>query len=610
MCGIVGLIATNKDIRIKNTLVKSLKKLEYRGYDSAGVTLLKDNGFVVCKAVGKIKNLEEKLSSFDDSSIGIAHTRWATHGVVSENNAHPHISFHKNVIVAHNGIIENYAKIREKLIKEGYSFYGETDSEVLCNLLDYNFLVHGDFKQAFLKTLKEVEGSYGLVAISKETESIFVAKNKSPIFLGIGDGGLIVASSVVAFSGVTNKIISLQDGENAILKRNNQYEIFDKNHKEIAKKIEEIKVDDMDADKGSFEHFMLKEIHEQPEVLDRTIKEYVDGDSIILPKFNFNFKNIKFLTIVACGTSYYSGCVAKYFIEDLADVFVNVEIASEFIYKNNPMPENGLAVFISQSGETADTIAALKYCREKKQKIVGVVNVLQSAIANMSDIILKTLAGTEIGVASTKAFTGQVAILYLLALEIARQNGNIKKTEFKKKLDSFKSSSQVMKRVFNEKTIDSVKNISKEISKADHLLYIGRNIFYPIVLEGALKIKEISYIPAQAFASGELKHGPIALVDENTFVVILNNSKILCEKNISSIEEVAARHGKIILICDKIDRIQDKAHTVIETPVEDDEFSILLTLIPIIQLLAYYTALAKGCDIDKPRNLAKSVTVE
>jgi glucosamine--fructose-6-phosphate aminotransferase (isomerizing) len=610
MCGIVGLITAGDDIGIKNVLIKSLKKLEYRGYDSAGITLLKDGKFATHKAVGKIKNLEEKLDDIDDSGIGIAHTRWATHGVVNKDNAHPHISFRKNVMIAHNGIIENYAKIKEKLLKEGYSFYGETDSEVLCNLLDRNFLLSGDFRQAFFKTLVEIEGSYGLVAICKEEESIFVAKNKSPIFLGVGDGKLIVASSVVAFSGVANKIISLQDGESAILKRGGEYEIFDKNFKETTKKIEEIKVDEMDADKGSFEHFMLKEIYEQPEVLKRTIKEYVEGNSIVFPRFNFDFKNVKFLTIVACGTSYYAGCVAKYFIEELANVFVNVEIASEFIYKNNPMPENGLAVFVSQSGETADTIAALKYCKGKKQRIIGVVNVLQSAIAGMSDIVLKTLAGTEIGVASTKAFTGQLAILYLLALEIARQNGSMLKSEFEKKLNNFKNSFQVMEKSFNTETVDSIKKVSGDMSKASHLLYIGRNIFYPIALEGALKIKEISYIPAQAFASGELKHGPIALVDENDFVVILNNTKVLCEKNISSMEEVAARHGKIILICDKIEKIQNKVHAMIETPVESDRFSILLASIPIMQLLAYYTALAKGCDIDKPRNLAKSVTVE
>jgi glucosamine--fructose-6-phosphate aminotransferase (isomerizing) len=608
MCGIAGIVA-KKDKKVKSDLLKIIKRLEYRGYDSAGLSLLKNGDFITYKAVGKIKNLEEKVQDLDDSNIGIVHTRWATHGGVSENNAHPHISFNKNISLAHNGIVENYSVLKEKLTEKGYSFIGQTDSEVLCNLFDYNFLKKGDFERAFFDTFNEVEGSYGLVLMHKDLNKIFIAKNKSPIFIGIADYGYLATSSVVAFSGITNKIISLQDGEKAILSEDG-YRIFDKNNKEVHREIEEIEIDEINADKGDYEHFMLKEIYEQPEVLKRTIKEYVDGNNIILPKFNFELKNVKFLTIVACGTSYYAGYVAKYFLEELANVFVNIEIASEFIYKNNPLPEGGIALFISQSGETADTIAALKYCKNKGQKIIGLVNVLQSSIANMSDIVLKTLAGTEIGVASTKAFTGQIAVLYLLALEIARQNGSMTQNDFVKKLNIFKNSPKVMEKSLNSEAVDTIKKISSETSRAEHLLYIGRNIFYPLALEGALKIKETSYIPTHGYASGELKHGPIALVDTDTFVVVLNNSGLLCDKNISSIEEIAARNGKIILICDKLDKVKDKIYTNIETPTVEDKIEMVLTIIPMMQLLAYYTALERGLDIDKPRNLAKSVTVE
>ncbi|MDR2760779.1 MAG: glutamine--fructose-6-phosphate transaminase (isomerizing) [Rickettsiales bacterium] len=608
MCGIAGVVS-KKGGKVKSVLIKLIKQLEYRGYDSCGILLLKDGQFLSRKTVGKVKDLEEKIGDLEDSNIGIAHTRWATHGVVNEENSHPHVSCHGNVALIHNGIIENYGKIKSKLSAENFIFMGQSDSEIFCNLFDYNFPKGGDFRKAFFKTLREAEGSYAIAVIHRDSNKIFVAKNKSPLFLGITKDSLLVASSVVAFSGITNRIVSLQDGEKAILSETG-YKVFDKDDREIKKEEEEIEIDDGGITKGNYSHFMLKEIYEQPDVLKRTVKEYIDGDRIIFPKFNFDLGDTKFLTIVACGTSYYAGCVAKYFIEELADVFVNVEIASEFIYKNNPMPKNGLALFISQSGETADTIAALKYCKDKGQKIVGVVNVLQSAIAKMSDIALKTMAGIEIGVASTKAFTGQVSVLYLFALEMAKQNGNLSEKDFKEKLNDFKNSYQILEKTLGEKIVDNIKAISGEMAKANNLFYVGRNIFYPMALEGALKIKEVSYIATQGVASGELKHGPIALIDSSSFVVALNNSKILCEKNMSTIEEINARHGKIILICDKIKGIDDKAHIQIETPAAENKFDILLSTIPVVQLLAFYTALNRGVDIDKPRNLAKSVTVE
>lgn len=607
MCGIVSIISKNKNV--KNDLIKCLKQLEYRGYDSAGIALLKDNKILSCKAVGKVKNLEDKLQDFEDSNIGIVHTRWATHGGVNENNAHPHTSCDGVISLVHNGIIENYKELKAKLAENGFTCKGDTDSEVLSNLIAYNYSKIKNIQTAFFKSLSEVEGSYGVAMICKDDNRIFIAKNGSPILLGIAKDMYLSASSAIAFSGITNKIIQLNDGEKATLSMDG-YKIFDKDNKEIKKEVEEIKIDDINADKGNFDHFMLKEIFEQPEVLKRTIKEYIDGDKIILPQFNFDVTNIDFLTIVACGTSYYAGCVAKYFIEELTGIFVNVDIASEFRYRTNPLPTNGVAMFISQSGETADTIAALKLCKEQNQHIMSLVNVIHSNIANLSDVVLKTVAGVEVGVASTKAFTAQVSILYLLALEIARQKGKLSQQEFVEKLNNFKDSYKVLEEATKEQK--NIQEIANELSKTNHILYIGRDIYYPLALEGALKIKEISYIPTQGIASGELKHGPIALIDKNTFVVALTNSKLLFDKNASSIEEISARNGKIILLSDKdgAAKLQDKVYKIIETPKADDKFQVLLSCIPAIQLLAYYTALDKGLDIDKPRNLAKSVTVE
>ena len=607
MCGIVSIISKNKNV--KNDLIKCLKQLEYRGYDSAGIALLKDNKILSCKAVGKVKNLEDKLQGFEDSNIGIVHTRWATHGGVNENNAHPHTSCDGAISLVHNGIIENYKELKAKLAENGFTCKGDTDSEVLSNLIAYNYSKIKNIQTAFFKSLSEVEGSYGVAMICKDDNRIFIAKNGSPILLGIAEDMYLSASSAIAFSGITNKIIQLNDGEKATLSMDG-YKIFDKDNKEIQKEVEEIKIDDINADKGNFDHFMLKEIFEQPEVLKRTIKEYIDGDKIVLPQFNFDVANIDFLTIVACGTSYYAGCVAKYFIEELTGIFVNVDIASEFRYRTNPLPTNGVAMFISQSGETADTIAALKLCKEQNQYIMSLVNVIHSNIANLSDVVLKTVAGVEVGVASTKAFTAQVSILYLLALEIARQKGKLSQQEFIEKLNNFKNSYKVLEEATKEQK--NIQEIANELSKTNHILYIGRDIYYPLALEGALKIKEISYIPTQGIASGELKHGPIALIDKNTFVVALTNSKLLFDKNASSIEEISARNGKIILLSDKdgAAKLQDKVYKIIETPKANDKFQVLLSCIPAIQLLAYYTALNKGLDIDKPRNLAKSVTVE
>lgn len=610
MCGIVGIIG-DKNTNIIEEAISMLKKLEYRGYDSAGITILNNESFNIVKSVGKIKNLEEKIPNDFKSNIAIAHTRWATHGEVSEINAHPHISYKNDISMVHNGIIENYRDLKRFLINEGYKFHGETDSEVICNLVSYNYSKLGNIEDAFFTSINQLSGSYAIVLMEKnEPDRLFIAKNGSPLLIGLGNNKNVVASSIVAFSNITNKIIHLEDGEISIID-NKKVEVFNLERKQIKKSVNTIKIDDNETSKGDFEHYMLKEIYEQPEVLKRTIIEYIDEKKkeILFPKFNFDLSKIEVLTIVACGTSYHAGCVAKYFIEDMADVFVNVDIASEFRYRANPLKKDNLAIFISQSGETADTLAALKYCKDRNQKVLSIVNVVQSAIANSSDAILKTMAGTEIGVASTKAFTAQISLLYLIAVEIAKQKGKISIFRYHELIDNFMKSAEILEKSLETGKVSEIKKISKKLAKTNHILYLGRDILYPMALEGALKIKEVSYIPTQGIASGELKHGTIALVDKDMFVVVLNNSNILNEKNISSIEEILARGGKIIMIGDIFDR-KDNLFAFLQTPKTENKFETLLSFVIPIQLLAYYTSLARGIDVDKPRNLAKSVTVE
>lgn len=611
MCGIIGII--NKKNNITRKTIDMLKQLEYRGYDSCGITVVKNDNFLTIKSVGKISNLEKKLLDYGDisSNISIAHTRWATHGKVCCENAHPHISCKDDVAIVHNGIIENYVDLRNFLVNEGYKFSSDTDSEIICNLVSYNLTKSNDIKEAFAKSVKQLAGSYAIALIYKyDPYKIFVTKNNAPLVIGIGKDENYISSSVVAFSAVTDKIITLEDKEIGIIGSSNM-EFYSSDGLKISKEIERIKIDDFNTDKGSFEHYMLKEIYEQPDVLRKTINEYVDtkNSEILLPKFNFNLSSINSLTIVACGTSYHAGCVAKYFIEDIAGIFVNVDIASEFRYRKSPLNSEGLAIFISQSGETADTIAALNYCREKRQNILSIVNVTHSAIANLSDIVLKTMAGTEIGVASTKAFTAQVSLLYLFAIELARQKNKITADEYHKLVKDFVNSVRVLEESLYKDRVDEIRKIAQKLAKARHIIYIGRNLLYPLALEGALKIKEVSYIPTSAIASGELKHGPIALVDSKTFIIALNNSGLLYDKNASSIEEVLARKGKVIVIGDKVEN-RKQLFAFLQTPETNNKFEILLSMVVPMQLLAYYTSIIKEIDVDKPRNLAKSVTVE
>lgn len=614
MCGIFAIISKNNDT-VEKTLT-GLKYLEYRGYDSSGIAIINRDKIEIKRAIGKIINLEEKIkkdASFS-SNIAIGHTRWATHGKASENNAHPHKSFCENFAIVHNGIIENYDKIKKELFKQGYEFKSETDTETIVNLMSYNFAMLKNINDAFFKTIRSLDGSFAIAIIYNKENKIFFAKKDSPLVVGIGDGFNALSSSQSALYGLTNKIVHLNDCECGILNENEiSFYTFDR--KKIEKDIEEVNSIEQSCDKGDFEHFMLKEIYEQPKVIERTIDEYIDveNEQILLPNFDFNLQDVDFINIVACGTSYYAGCVGKYLFENLANVFVNVDIASEFKYRDTPLKTGNISIFISQSGETADTISALKLCKEKGQKIVSLVNVIQSNIAKLSDIVFKTVAGTEIGVASTKAFTGQISILYLFALEIARRKRLIAEIEFKKKLKEFIQLPKLLElELKNKNFINSIKKVSNDFVKTGNLIYCGRDIFYPLAKEGSLKIQEISYIPSQGIAGGELKHGPIALIDNNQFVVYLLSKNILLDKSISNVEEIFARNGKIIAICSEDVNLQlkDKIYNSIIIPENNDKFTtIILSLIP-LQLLAYYTALNKGLDIDKPRNLAKSVTVE
>lgn len=612
MCGIVAIIS--KDGKVVNKIMNSLKQLEYRGYDSSGIAILKDSKIKVLKSIGKIKNLEEKITENFDSNIAIAHTRWATHGTPTETNAHPHISFSEDVAVVHNGIIENYQELRNFLEKEGYIFKTQTDTEVIPNLISYYFKKTNSMKEAFFSAINELKGSYSIATFCKDDKKLFIAKNGSPLLFGIGKDEFYIASGPTAFSGLTNEIITLNDGEVGIIKADG-YKFFDLKAKEIKKEIETIKVDDFLIDKGDFSHFMLKEIYEQPDVIERTILEYIDvkNKKIVLPKFNFSLKDVNYLTIVACGTSYYAGCLMKYFFEEIANIFVNVDTASEFRYRNSPLIDGGVSLFISQSGETADTIAALKNCKEKGQKIVSLINTVQSNIGSLSDTILKVVAGVEIGVASTKAFTGQISVLYLLALEIAKEKGLLSIENYQHEIEKFIELPNILKNFLkNENNINSIKDISSEISKADNLLYMGRSVFSILALEGSLKIKELSYIPSEGLVGGELKHGPIALIDEGTYVITLLNSNILFDKTLSNIEQIIARKGKVITVADSDckEKLNGKIYKNIELIPSENKFTNVVETVLPIQLLAYYTALAKGNDIDKPRNLAKSVTVE
>jgi glucosamine--fructose-6-phosphate aminotransferase (isomerizing) len=613
MCGIVGVVGSEKSTSI---ILEGLKKLEYRGYDSAGIAVITKGKFQTVKEEGKISRLEVALKKTKlNSIIGIGHTRWATHGRPSKENAHPHAS--SKICVVHNGIVENHQELRSRLEKSGSKFVSQTDTEVIPHLIEYHFAKSGDLKKALLDATKEIKGSFALaVMVEGDDNLIAVAKRGSPLVIGVGEGVNYIASDYYAVAEHTNQIINLEDGEFALISKDD-IEFFNTKGREIQKEVQEMEFESKASSKEGYAHFMLKEIHEQPRVIEETIRTYADlsNGSIHLPNFDFDINKIKKITIIACGTSYYAGMVAKYLFEEIANIEVEVDIASEFRYRSHPFRKNNLMLFISQSGETADTLAALKYAKSNKQKILSIVNVAHSTMARLSDVVIRTIAGPEIGVASTKAYTAQIAVLSLLAIHFGFVGGEISPKRKAKLLQELAESGAKISDMLEAKKVKNIKKVADYLASFKNIIFIGRGISQITAFEASLKLREISYINSQAIAAGELKHGTIALIDKKMPVVVIAprlSHNELFEKTVSNAQEVNARGGKITFVSDAkgIAEFGKMAERSIEVP--EVSGSIQEALLPIIsaQLLAYYVALCKGSDVDQPRNLAKSVTVE
>lgn len=608
MCGIVGIISNRQ---VTPLLIDGLKRLEYRGYDSAGVATLVDGKIERRRAKGKIVNLEKKIAENPlPGTIGIGHTRWATHGVPNETNAHPHAT--KYVAVVHNGIIENYRELRDELKELGHVFESETDTEVVVHLISQKIEEGLDPQTAVAQSLKRLNGAFALAIIFAGREDILIGARKgAPLAVGFGDGEMFLGSDALALASLTQKIMYLEDGDWVVLTHSSAT-VYDENGKEAERPVEQSSTSGAMIGKGGYRHFMLKEIYEQPQVIGDTLNTMInqDMDTITLPNVPFDLKEMTRLTIVACGTSYYAGLVGKYWIESIARVPVDIDVASEFRYRRPVMEKGGVALFISQSGETADTLAALRYCKEQGQKIVSIVNVSASTMARESDCVLKTLAGPEIGVASTKAFTTQLTLLACFAIALGRAKGALSRSEENRLSRALVEVPSRAAEVLNND--QAIEKIAQNLMVPAHdVLYLGRGSSYPIALEGALKLKEISYIHAEGYAAGEMKHGPIALIDEGVPVVVVAPTDELFDKTISNMQEVLARGGKVVFFGDKdgVGTVKDRSAAAIVLPTVDPFVAPILYAIP-VQLLAYHTAVAKGTDVDQPRNLAKSVTVE
>ncbi len=609
MCGIVGYIGKKDAISI---LIDGLKRLEYRGYDSAGVAVLQDGQIQLRRSAGKLANLEEVVVQNPlAGTVGIGHTRWATHGKPSEENAHPHTDCTGDLVVVHNGIIENYHLLKKQLIQEGHTFKSETDTEVVAHLLEKHF--KGDLHKALQATLRELVGSYALGVISKkDPHAVVAARNGSPLILGLGEDEYFIASDVPAILQRTRKIIYLDDGETARLTLAGII-IYDQAGVEVKKKVHTITWDPIMAEKAGFRHFMLKEIYEQPRVIRDTFRGRVmpEEGEVFLEEVALEpdyIQNINKIFIVACGTSYHAGMVGKYLFEDHLRIPSEVDIASEFRYRNPIIDSKTLVIVISQSGETADTLAGLREAKAKGSKVLAVCNVVGSTITREADGTIYTHAGPEIGVASTKAFTAQLTALYIILLYLGRKRGIMSQEETRQLIEKMMHIPSQVEKILE--LDEEILKISHEFFKKADFLYLGRNINYPIALEGALKLKEISYIHAEGYPAGEMKHGPIALIDENMPVLAIATKCKTYEKVLSNIEEVKARDGIIIALATAGDEnIRKKTNYVIYVPETLEVLSPLLNVIP-LQLLAYHIAVRRGCDVDQPRNLAKSVTVE
>ncbi len=606
MCGIIGIVGKEA---AAPRLLDALRRLEYRGYDSAGVATLERGVLTRRRAEGKLAALDRRLTSdplFGTSGIG--HTRWATHGVPVERNAHPHMT--NRVAVVHNGIIENYRELREDLERGGAVFESETDTEVVAHLLDRELKGGADPVAAVAAVLSKLRGAFALAILFAGHEDMMIgARRGSPLAVGYGKGEMFLGSDAMALAPFTDRVTFLEEGDWAVLTHSGAI-IYDETGDEVSRPVTRTQASALLIDKGNHRHFMAKEIHEQPEVISRTLAHYVrfETNSIELPGADLQFERLTKLTITACGTAFYAALTAKYWFERLAKLPVEVDIASEFRYREAPLPKDGLALFVSQSGETADTLASLRYCKEHGQTIAAIVNVPESSIARESSVILPTLAGPEIGVASTKAFTCQLTVLACMAIAAGRKRGVLSATEEGELVRALVQLPRLITDVLRrEDEFDALGHI---LSKAPLVLYLGRGATYPLALEGALKLKEISYLHAEGFAAGELKHGPIALIDESVPVIAMAPKDALYEKMVSNMQEVAARGGQLIVFSDAPDAAASvKAHSNFELPSAHPLVTPILYAVP-IQLIAYHTAVEMGTDVDQPRNLAKSVTVE
>jgi len=608
MCGIVGYVGSREATPV---LMNGLKRLEYRGYDSAGIAILHEGKIKMVKTKGRLATLEEKLCSADLAGyMGIGHTRWATHGEPSDANSHPHVSSGGKIAVVHNGIIENYMKLKEFLVSKGYSFQSETDTEVVANLIDYNY--KGDLVKAVMNTLNDIEGAYALGVICTDCPDEFVAARKdSPLIVGLGEGENYIASDIPAILEYTRDVIILEDKEVVRISAG-RVEIFNLLGEKIEREPFHVDWDVASAEKGGYEHFMIKEICEEPAVIKATISPRVRDGQILFENFNLTDEMVRScekINIVACGTAYHAGMVGKYAIERLARIPVEADLASEFRYRDPMVNNKQITIIISQSGETLDTLMALREARKKGSHVVSIVNVVGSSIARESDDVLYTWAGPEIAVASTKAYNAQLAVLYLLALKFARIRGTIDDKTVSYYLDQLMNLPAQMEEVIRER--EEIQRFAAGHYNARSIFYIGRNLDYALSMEGSLKLKEISYIHSEAYAGGELKHGTIALIENGTLVICPLTQDTLFEKMVSNIREVKARGAVVMAITPEkhAPEVSKVADAVIAIPDIDPLIAPIAAVIP-LQLFAYYVSVMKGNDVDKPRNLAKSVTVE
>lgn len=612
MCGIVGYIGREQAAPL---LLRGLKKLEYRGYDSAGIAVRNDETgkIAIVKAKGRLRELGEKTDNGEavKGTSGIGHTRWATHGEPSVTNAHPHESEGENVVLVHNGIIENYQKLKEKLLRNGYTFYSQTDTEVAVKLIDYYYKKTGTPLEAITRAMLRIEGSYAFGIMFKDyPDRIFAARKDAPLITGKDESGTFLASDVTAILDRTRSVYYIDNMELAELSQD-AIHFYNIDREEISKEPVEIKWDAEAAEKGGYEHYMLKEIHEQPQAVKDTLAAYVKEGKIDFSEGGLDWKELKEVTrfyFVACGSAYHVSLVAKNVIEDLTDIPVECDVASEFRYRNPKLQEGGMVVVISQSGETADSIAALRQAKEKGLPVLSIVNVLGSTIARESDHVLYTCAGPEISVATTKAYSAQLIICYLLALEIARGQARLNAEEYEKKIQALQELPEKIQKILDDK--ERVQWFAAKYANAKDIFFIGRGLDYAIAMEGSLKLKEISYIHSEAYAAGELKHGTISLIEDGTLVVGILTQKKLFDKTVSNLLETRSRGAYLMgLTMYGNYATEDTVDFCVYVPKTDDDFAASLAIIP-LQLFAYYVSVSKGLNVDKPRNLAKSVTVE